>query len=103
MSDRRRRNELAGRRKKLQDRSNAQRAELHEIRGELQHGLRFVDRGIDVARRMTSTPIVLLVGLAALALVGPRGAVRWISRAALVATSIRRLTVAGSSDADRTR
>jgi hypothetical protein len=91
--------ELATRRKALQARSAAQRTELREIRGDLQHGLRFVDRGIGVARRLTSTPVLLLVGLAALALVGPRGAVRWISRAAFLATSIRRLTHAGSSDA----
>ena len=91
--------ELARRRKRLQDRGAAQRAELREIRGELQHDLRFIDRGIEVARRLTSTPIVLIVGLAALAFIGPRGAVRWISRAALVATSIRRLTLGGSSDA----
>jgi hypothetical protein len=91
--------ELAGRRKALQARSAAQRAELREVRGDLQHGLRFIDRGIDVARRMTSAPVLLLVGLAALAVVGPRGAVRWISRAAFLATSIRRLTLAGSSDA----
>ena len=90
--------QLAHRRKGLQARSAAQRAELREIRGELQHGLRFVDRGIEVARRLTSTPMLLLVGLAALAIVGPRGAVRWISRAALVATSIRRLTLASSRD-----
>jgi hypothetical protein len=90
--------ELSQRRRQLQDRSAAQRTELREIRGELQHDLRFIDRGIEVARRLTSTPIVLIVGLAALAFVGPRGAVRWISRAALVATSIRRLTLAGSSD-----
>jgi hypothetical protein len=91
--------ELAGRRKTLQARSAAQRAQLREVRGDLQHGLRFVDRGIDVARRMTSMPVLLLVGLAALALVGPRGAIRWISRAAFVATSVRRLTLSGSSDA----
>ncbi len=90
--------QLAQRRKGLQNRSAAQRAELREIRGDLQHGLRFVDRGIEVARRLTSAPMLLLVGLAALAIVGPRGAVRWISRAALVATSIRRLTLAGSRD-----
>ena len=90
--------QLAQRRKGLQNRSAAQRAELREIRGDLQHGLRFVDRGIEVARRLTSVPMLLVVGLAALAIVGPRGAVRWISRAALVATSIRRLTLAGSRD-----
>lgn len=97
MSDRG--SELAGRRKTLQARSAAQRAQLREVRGDLQHGLRFIDRGIDVARRMTSMPVLLLVGLAALALVGPRGAIRWISRAAFVATSVRRLTLSGSSDA----
>jgi hypothetical protein len=97
MSDRE--TELADRRKRLQNRGAAQRAELREIRSDLQHDLRFIDRGIDVARRLTSTPMLLIVGLAALAFVGPRGAVRWISRAALIATSLRRLTLAGSSDA----
>jgi hypothetical protein len=97
MSDRS--SELAGRRKALQRRSAAQRVELREIRGDMQHGLRFIDRGINVARRMTSAPMLLLVGLAALALVGPRGAVRWISRAAFLATSIRRLTHSAASHA----
>ena len=61
MSDRG--NELANRRKALQSRSAAQRAELREIRGDLQHALRFVDRGIGIAQRMTSAPVLLLVGL----------------------------------------
>jgi hypothetical protein len=92
--------ELARRRERLQDRSARQRVELREIRGELQHDLRYIDRGIEVARRLTSTPILLLVGLAALAVVGPRGAVRWVSRAALFATTIRRVTRAGASRAE---
>ncbi len=96
MSDRAR--ELAQRRATLRARAATQRAQLGDIRGELQHQLRFIDRGIDVARRLTSAPMLLLVGLAALAFIGPSGMVRWVSRAALVAASVRRLTLAGSPD-----
>jgi len=90
MSDRTR--ELAHRRAVLQDRCAAQRAQLGEISGELQHQLRFIDRGIDLARRVTATPMLILIALAALTFVGPAGMVRWISRAVLVATALRRLT-----------
>lgn len=96
MSDRTR--ELARRRATLRARAVVQRAQLGQIRGELQHQLRFIDRGIDVARRLTAAPMLLIVGLAALAFIGPSGMMRWVSRAALIATSIRRLTLAGSSD-----
>lgn len=96
MSDRAR--ELAQRGATLRARAAVQRAQLGDIRGELQHQLRFIDRGIDVARRLTAAPMLLLIGIAALAFIGPSGMVRWVSRAALIATSIRRLTLAVSPD-----
>lgn len=96
MSDRT--HELARRRAALQERCAAQRAQLGVISGELQYNLRFIDRGIELARRLTSAPVLILIGLAALALVGPAGMVRWTSRAALLAAAVRRLTLAGSEE-----
>ncbi|HEY4646656.1 MAG TPA: YqjK family protein [Steroidobacteraceae bacterium] len=84
--------ELARRRAALQARCATQRAQLGEISGELQFQLRFIDRGIDLARRATAAPMLIVIALAALTFVGPSGVVRWISRALLVATAVRRLT-----------
>ncbi len=89
MSDRER--ELALRRGALQVRCAVQRGQLVEVSDDLQHQLRFIDRGIEVARRVTAAPMLIVIGLAALTFIGPRGMVRWISRALLVATAVKRL------------
>jgi hypothetical protein len=89
--------DLARRRAELQERCAAQRAQLAELGGELQFQLRYVDRGIDLARRATARPMLLIIGLAALTFIGPSAIVRWVSRAALVATVVRRLTIAEPS------
>jgi hypothetical protein len=85
--------ELARRRAELQARCVAQRAQLAELGGDLQYELRYVDRGIDLARRATARPMLLIIALAAFTFVGPSAIVRWVSRALLVATAVRRLTV----------
>jgi hypothetical protein len=85
--------ELARRRAELQVRCAAQREHLAELGGDLQYELRYVDRGIDLARRATARPMLLIIALAALTFIGPSAVVRWVSRALLVATAVRRLTV----------
>lgn len=84
--------ELELRRRALQVRCASQRAQLDEISDELQHQLRHIDRGIELARRATARPMVIIIGLAALTFIGPRGMLRWVSRAALLATALKRLS-----------
>jgi hypothetical protein len=86
--------ELAHRRIELQARCDEQRAQLAAFGGDLQFQLRYIDRGIDLARRATARPMLLVIALAALAFVGPSGIMRWISRAMLIGTAIRHITVA---------
>jgi hypothetical protein len=84
--------ELSERRHRLQLKCAAQRAAYDEISSDLQYRLRHVDRGLEVARRLTSTPLLLAVGLGLLAFVGPTRFVRWASRGLLVVSAVRRLT-----------
>jgi hypothetical protein len=84
--------QLRERRRQLQLKCAAQRAEFDEISTSLQYRLRYVDRGLEVAKRLTSTPLLLAAGLALLAFVGPTRLVRWTSRGLLVVSAVRRLT-----------
>lgn len=84
--------ELTLRRRALQVRCASQRAQLDDVSDELQYGLRHVDRGIELARRVVSKPMLIVLGLAALTFIGPRGMVRWISRGLLLATALKRLS-----------
>ena len=84
--------ELDERRRQLQLKCAAQRESLDEISGDLQFRLRHIDRGLELAKRLTSTPLLLAGGLALLAFVGPGRFVRWASRGLLVASAVRKLT-----------
>jgi len=90
MSDRL--HELVLRRRALQVRCASQRAQLDEVSGEIQHQLRHIDRGIELAQRAVSRPMLIFIGLAALTFIGPRGMVRWISRGFLLATALKRIS-----------
>lgn len=80
------------RREQLQLKAAAQRTELAQIGDDLQRRLYHTDRVIDVAKRLTSTPLLLAAGLGLLAILGPTGLVRWSSRALLLISGVRRAT-----------
>ena len=80
------------RRQRLQSKSAAQREELAQIGDDLQRRLYRTDKAIEIAKRLTATPLLLAAGLGLLAILGPTGLVRWSSRAALLISGIRRLT-----------
>jgi YqjK-like protein len=83
---------VSERRRQLQLRCTAQRAELLEIGDDLQRRLHHTDRVIEIAKHLTSTPLLLAAGLGLLAILGPTGLVRWSSRAVLLISGVRRFT-----------
>lgn len=83
---------ISERRQQLQLRCAAQRAELLEISDDLQRRLHHTDRVIEIAKRLTSAPLLLAAGLGLLAILGPTGFVRWSSRAVLLISGVRRFT-----------
>jgi hypothetical protein len=80
------------RRQQLQLKCAAQRSQLLEIGDDLQERLRNTDRAIEIAKRLTSAPLLVAVGLGLLAILGPKGMVRWSSRAVLLISGVRRFT-----------
>lgn len=84
--------ELARRRRALQERCEQQRREMGLAASTLEGQLGTVDRGIDLMRRLTSSPIVIGAVFALVALVGPMRLFRWTGRALLLATAFKRLS-----------
>lgn len=83
---------ISERRERLQLKCAAQRAELVEIGDDLQRRLHHTDRVIEIAKRLTSAPLLLAAGLGLLAILGPTGFLRWSSRAVLLISGVRRFT-----------
>jgi hypothetical protein len=82
--------QLANRRSKLVARSTAQRARLAEQAADFGHSLGGVERGISVARHLTARPLLLGAAAAALLVVRPGRAVKWIARGAFVTQMVRK-------------
>lgn len=82
--------ELAARRDGLLLRSAALRQQLQVHTDELGVACGRIDRGIGIARRLSSRPMVLAAGGALLLALGPFRAFRWISRGLLVTSAVRR-------------
>jgi hypothetical protein len=82
--------ELAARRDGLLLRSAALRQQLQVQTEELAQACSRIDRGIGVARRLSSRPMMLAAGAALLYTLGPAKAFRWISRGLLVTSVVRR-------------
>ena len=89
MSDRR--TELASRRLALLAQSEAQRGKLAQTTREIEVRLRGVDHIISVARRFVAQPLLLVGGLAAIILVGPRRLLSWAGRGIVLISTGRRL------------
>lgn len=84
--------QLRDRRVQLQLRCEAQRAEFDRFANEMQWRLRHVDRGFEIARRLTSAPLLLALGLGVLFFLGPRSLTRWVRRTSALVSAVRRLT-----------
>lgn len=85
---------LAHRRESLRLRAAAQRAELTYVAGTIKQRLGRIDHTLNSIRRVARKPLLLGVGAALLALIGPRRLLRWGTRSALAATTVSRVVKA---------
>lgn len=60
-----------------------QRRQLAADAAEIEHTLSRIDRSVAIVRRFISKPALVAAGVAALTLIGPARALRWITRGAM--------------------
>lgn len=83
-------NQLAAKHSNLRLRAAMQRRALGSSMDEIEHHLSGVDRGLGAAQRWVKNPLVLIGGVAVVALIGPKRMMGWVSRGALIYTTARR-------------
>jgi hypothetical protein len=93
--------QLRARHDQLRLRSAIQRRELAELSTSIRQRLNRVDRGINIVRRVVRKPVVIVGGIAILALLGPRRLLGLATRSALVLTTVQRLARLARPDAER--
>lgn len=81
---------LATQRESLRKQCAVQRLQLSESAAAIEHQFGGVDRAVRLVRGLASKPILITVGIAALTLIGPKRALRWISQGAFWYTTGKR-------------
>lgn len=84
-------NQLTSKHRALQTRSAMQRRALGAIASEIETNLSGVDRGVNAVRGFVRHPAVLVGVLGAVAVIGPRRLVGYLSRGALLWATARNL------------
>jgi len=84
--------ELASKRRSLQQRCAVQRRELGRASLALEDRLATVDRGILVVRRLVASPIIVVAAIALVAFAGPARLLRWTSQALLLRSVLKRVS-----------
>lgn len=84
--------QLASRRARLREQCDIQRRHLGAIAADLQYELSGIDRAVLMMRRITSKPVVVSAAVALLTLVGPKRALRWVTKAAFWYSAGKRVT-----------
>lgn len=74
--------ELAYRRKRLQAQCAIQRRDLGAAAADVEYQLTGVDKAVLLVRRVTSAPALISAAVAALTLIGPKRALKWVSQGA---------------------
>lgn len=74
--------QLASRRARLREQCDIQRRQLGAIAADLQYELSGIDRTVLMMRRVTSKPVIVSAAVALLTLVGPKRALRWVTKGA---------------------
>lgn len=83
-------NQLSAKHANLRLRAAVQRGQLSETMNDIEHRLSGVDRGISATTRLLKNPVVLIGGVAIVALLGPRRLMGWASRGVLVYSTAKR-------------
>lgn len=84
-------NQLSSQHAKLRLRAAVQRRQLFQTMDDIEQQLSGVDRSIQAARNFVRSPVVILGGVAAVGLFGPKRLLSWISRSAVLYTGVRRV------------
>jgi hypothetical protein len=82
---------LARQRESLRNRCSLQRGQLAQSVAEIERQLGGIDRAVQLVRGIASKPTLITAGVAALTLLGPKKAVRWISQGAFWYATGKRL------------
>ena len=83
-------NQLAAKHSNLRLRAAVQRRELGATMNEIEHQLSGVDRGLERATRVLRNPVVIVGGVALVAMVGPKRLMRWVTKGALLYSTAKR-------------
>jgi hypothetical protein len=83
-------NQLAAKHSNLRLRAAVQRRQLGASMNEIEHQLSGVDRGIARATRVLKNPVVIIGGVALVAMVGPKRLMRWVTKGALLYSTAKR-------------
>lgn len=75
--------ELAERRRRLQARCAAQRKQLAEHAKVIEQELAGIDRTVAMVKRFVSKPALVAASVAALTMIGPKRALRWVMQGTL--------------------
>ena len=89
-----RQSHLAERRDRLLARSAQLREQVSAQGADLRGSVEGIDKGIGLVRALTARPLVLTAAAAALFILKPARAFKWIARGALVTSLLRRLVKA---------
>jgi YqjK-like protein len=92
--------QLAAKHQQLRLRSEAQRGELSGAAAEFEDRVSGVDRGLGALRKFVRHPAVIMGGVAALAMIGPKRLLSLASRSAMY-LSLARSIVATSKGSSR--
>jgi hypothetical protein len=83
-------NQLAAKHSNLRLRAAVQRRELGATMNDIEHQLSGVDRGISRVSRVLKNPVVIVGGVALVAMVGPKRLMRWVTKGALLYSTAKR-------------
>lgn len=72
--------ELAQRRARLRAHCELQRRDLAAQAAQIEVELSRIDRSVEIVRSFVSKPALVAAGVAALAIIGPRRALRWVTQ-----------------------
>lgn len=82
---------LAQRRNALCAHCAVQRSHLAATAQQIESRLGSIDRTVDMVRRFAGRPLLIVGGVALLAMIGPRRVIRWVGRSAVLLTTGQRV------------
>jgi hypothetical protein len=83
--------QLAHKRRNLQLQCEQQRNEISQLTANIESRFSIVDRAVGAASSIASRPLLVLGGVAAVALIGRWRLLRWVSRGAVLFATARKV------------